>query len=83
MASTDKDLLGQIDEAIAEEHELRSRRSSVQGLTDAESARITHLEEHLDQLWDLLRQRRAKREAGADPGEASERSADVVEHYRN
>jgi hypothetical protein len=35
----------------------------------------------LDRLWDLLRQRRALRSAGADPDEASERDADTVEGY--
>ncbi|HEV7209458.1 MAG TPA: DUF2630 family protein [Mycobacteriales bacterium] len=83
MASPDQDLLSQIDAAIAEEHDLRARHRSVQGLTEDESTRMTHLEQHLDQLWDLLRQRRAKRDVGADPGEASERPADVVEQYRS
>ena len=35
----------------------------------------------LDQLWDTLRQRRAKRNAGQDPDAASERPASTVEGY--
>jgi hypothetical protein len=35
----------------------------------------------LDQCWDLLRQRRALREAGLDPDAAAARPIDVVEHY--
>jgi hypothetical protein len=48
----------------------------------AERARLKTLEEHLDQLWDLLRQRRARRDAGLDPDDATERDASVVEGYR-
>jgi hypothetical protein len=36
----------------------------------------------LDQCWDLLRQRRARRAAGQDPDAAAVRPADVVEHYQ-
>ena len=36
----------------------------------------------LDRYWDLLRQRDARRRAGLDPDGAQERSADVVEGYR-
>jgi hypothetical protein len=36
----------------------------------------------LDRYWDLLRQRRARRDAGQDPAAAQIRSADTVEHYR-
>jgi hypothetical protein len=36
----------------------------------------------LDQCWDLLRQRRALREAGRDPNSADERPANIVEGYQ-
>jgi hypothetical protein len=36
----------------------------------------------LDQCWDLLRQRRARREFGLDPDGASARAADTVENYK-
>ena len=48
-----------------------------------EKARLSKLEVELDQAWDLLRQRRAKREFGDDPESAQSRSGDVVEGYLN
>jgi hypothetical protein len=78
----DKEVLGHIDELVAEEHELRSRATKP-GLTEAERARLRDLEVQLDQYWDLLRQRRAKAEFGQDPNAARTRPADEVEHYRN
>ncbi|WP_147899698.1 DUF2630 family protein [Serinicoccus profundi] len=47
------------------------------------STSVAQVEGELDRLWDLLRQRAAKREFGEDPDDARERSADTVEHYRN
>ena len=70
----DNDILGRIQELVDEEHRLREE----QGDHD----RLGRLEEQLDQCWDLLRQRRAKRELGEDPDEASVRSTETVEHYR-
>jgi hypothetical protein len=52
-----------------------------EGLDPAELARKRELEVTLDQLWDVLRQRRAKRSAGQDPDAAHERPADTVEGY--
>ena len=43
--------------------------------------RLAHIEETLDQCWDLLRQRRALREFGRDPDDATVREVDVVEDY--
>ena len=43
--------------------------------------RLAQIEEELDQCWDLLRQRRAKREFGDDPEQAPPRDADTVEGY--
>jgi hypothetical protein len=39
------------------------------------------LEVLLDQCWDLLRQRRARREFGLDPDDAELRNASTVERY--
>ncbi len=50
--------------------------------TDDERQRLAAIEVELDQCWDLLRQRRARRHAGLDPDEAVVRDADVVEKYR-
>jgi hypothetical protein len=52
-----------------------------QGLSDEERARLRDIEITLDQLWDTLRQRRAKRHAGGSPDEAQTRSAGTVEGY--
>jgi hypothetical protein len=74
-------IIGRIDELIAEEHELRSRAVG-QGLGAEERDRLTELERRLDQCWDLLRQRRARAEFGADPDEAQPRPIGEVESYR-
>jgi vancomycin permeability regulator SanA len=79
----DKDILGNIDVFIAEEHELRAKAVGAPGLSEAEHARLRELEVRLDQCWDLLRQRRAKAEFGRDPNTAATRPADEVEHYRS
>jgi Protein of unknown function (DUF2630) len=69
-----------IDGLIARERELR-RHAEGRGLTGEEETELHHLEVRLDQLWDLLRRRRALRSAGQDPKDAQLRSEDVVEHY--
>ena len=48
---------------------------------DEEHARLRSVEVELDQCWDLLRQRRAKREFGQDPDDAEVRSERTVEGY--
>jgi hypothetical protein len=70
-----------IEQFVAEEHELWSR-SGPEGLSDEEHRRLDELTVSLDQCWDLLRQRRALREAGLDPGAASARDPNVVEGYQ-
>lgn len=75
MTAPDADVLAHISELVEEEHRLREG-----GTVDAD--RLRHLEEQLDQCWDLLRQRRAKREYGEDPAGSSERPASTVENYR-
>ena len=76
----DGEILGRIDELIAEEHELRSRSVGV-GLSGGDKDRLTAVEQQLDQCWDLLRQRRAKREFGQDPSSARVRDSGTVERY--
>jgi hypothetical protein len=71
----DDDLLLRISELVAEEHHLSSGGEGV-------AARRRELEEQLDQCWDLLRQRQAKREFGDDPNQAHARPVDEVEHYQ-
>jgi hypothetical protein len=77
----DEELVHRIDALMEEEHRLE-REHAGEGLDDHGRSRLSDLEVQLDQLWDLLRQRRARRRAGQDPDEAQARSADVVEHYQ-
>ena len=77
----DAEIVNRIDQLVAEEHHLE-REHSASGLSDGDRARLRDIEVQLDQCWDLLRQRRARRQAGQDPGSAEERSAEVVEHYQ-
>jgi hypothetical protein len=77
----DDELHRRIDELVAEEHRLE-RAHVGQALSEAEQQRLAELGVQLDRYWDLLRQREARRRAGLDPDGAHERSADVVEGYR-
>jgi uncharacterized protein DUF2630 len=74
---------GRIEELVAEEHELWHRESDGSA-SDVDRLRLQELRVSLDQCWDLLRQRRALREAGfdADPDATAPRSTDVVEGYQ-
>ncbi len=76
----DQDVREWIRELVHEEQELL-RQVAPGGADDANHERRLHLEEYLDQCWDLLRQRRAKRIAGLDPEAASVRDVEMVEHY--
>jgi hypothetical protein len=71
--TADEDLLGRIKALVEEEHELAGREDSV--------ARRREIEVQLDQCWDLLRQRRARREFGEDAGAAELRPSSEVESY--
>ena len=73
----DNAILDQIHQLVAEEKRLRHQG----GLTGADRTRLDALERQLDQAWDLLRQRRAREDAGEDPDVARERPADEVEGY--
>lgn len=77
----DNEIMQHIEKLVNEEHELR-KLSEEGGLDDEQQVRIQVLQVHLDQLWDLLRQRRAKREFGLNPDDAKERDASTVEHYQ-
>jgi hypothetical protein len=77
----DKEILGHIDGLIQTEHELRTRLAAGQLTSDEEQAALRSAEEALDQCWDLLRQRRALRNVGADPGLAEPRPVAEVEGY--
>jgi hypothetical protein len=81
MSDPDQKVEDRIETLIDREHELR-RHAEGRGLSDEEQQELQATEVRLDQLWDLLRQRRALRAAGGDPDGAQIRSEDVVEHYR-
>ncbi len=77
----DNAILHNITKLVDEEHELM--KQAEQGtLDEAKQARIHDLEIQLDQCWDLLRQRRARREFGLNPEEAKLRDPNIVEHYQ-
>jgi hypothetical protein len=77
----DPQLHGTIEQLVAEEHELWARESAGNA-SDADRQRLQQLEVSLDQCWDLLRQRRALRDAGRDPDAASLRPPEIVERYQ-
>jgi hypothetical protein len=69
-----------IEQLVAEEHELWERESA--GIAgESERRRLQDVQVSLDQCWDLLRQRRALRDAGRDPNLAEVRRPEVVERY--
>ncbi|HEY7198311.1 MAG TPA: DUF2630 family protein [Gaiellaceae bacterium] len=76
----DSQIHGTIEQLVAEEHELWQRESDGD-VSEADRARLRDLKVSLDQCWDLLRQRRALREAGQDPDAAGARRTEVVEGY--
>lgn len=77
----DNDTLARINELVEEEHTLRQRLQKHEITATEEHERLKTIEVALDQCWDLLRQRRALRETGADPSSASVRPGDQVEGY--
>lgn len=77
----DKEILGRIDELIQTEHELRTKLAQGELTSDEEHAALKSAEQALDQCWDLLRQRRARREFGEDVNEAAPRPTSEVEDY--
>jgi hypothetical protein len=77
----DKQILADIDELVNTEHDLRQKLAAGELSTDAEHEQLRATEEALDRCWDLLRQRRARREFGESPEGAAERPASEVEGY--
>jgi len=71
------DILSRIHALVDEEHKLRETNEH----TDEQRARVSRLEADLDQCWDLLRQRRAKRQYDENPDEAQVRPESTVEGY--
>lgn len=80
MTMDDPQIHGTIESLVAEEHELWEREAAGNA-TEDNRRRLEQLKVSLDQCWDLLRQRRALREAGRDPADAELRRPEVVERY--
>jgi hypothetical protein len=76
-STSDESVLKRIQGLVDEEHALYSAGS----LDDQAQVRLKRMQIELDQCWDLLRQRRALREFGDDPGKAKVRPASIVEKY--
>ena len=77
----DDAILDRVRHLVDEEHGLRARVQSGELSAGDEQTRLRALEEALDQCWDLLRHRRALREAGEDPNKAEARPLREVEGY--
>jgi uncharacterized glyoxalase superfamily metalloenzyme YdcJ len=77
----DKGVLDQIQRLVAEEHKLLEKGEDTD-LQEQDRGRLREIEISLDQCWDLLRQRRARREFGQDPDEAHVRDATTVERFQ-
>jgi Protein of unknown function (DUF2630) len=76
----DRQIHTEIEQLVAEEHELWERESAGTA-GESERQRLADVKVSLDQCWDLLRQRRALRDAGRDEGGAGVRGSEVVERY--
>ena len=74
-----QDILERIQSLVDEEHRPRDA-SEDDG--DDNRARLAQLEAQLDQCCVLLRQRRAKKDAGENPDDAEARPISEVEGYR-
>ncbi len=81
---SDESIATRIERLVAEEHELLGREESDRtdaGSLESDRERLEAVKVELDRCWDLLRQRRALRNAGADPNDAQARDAGTVERY--
>lgn len=81
MQDKDADIHTHIESLVAEEHRLLEHGDS-HHLTDDDRRRLGEIQVALDRYYDLLRQRRARRDAGQSEDEAHMRSANTVEHYQ-
>ena len=82
----DASIRNHIEALVAEEKSLHEREQAdaeqpAQEPLEADRERLAQISLELDQCWDLLRQRRARRDAGEDPDEARARDVNTVEKY--
>jgi Protein of unknown function (DUF2630) len=81
---SDESIAARIERLVAEEHELRNREQSDSAdpaQLNEDRGRLSAVQIELDRCWDLLRQRRALRDAGRNPDDAEARDPDTVERY--
>ena len=78
----ERQILEQVQALVDREHDLRQRVQGGELDPEEEQVQLRRVEEALDQCWDLLRQRRARRDAGQSPNEAVVRPVDDVERYQ-
>jgi hypothetical protein len=79
---TDESIAARIERLVGEEHALRDReQSDADDALETDADRLRAIEVELDVCWDLLRQRRALRNAGVNPDQAEARDPDTVERY--
>jgi hypothetical protein len=81
---SDESIRARIEQLVSEEHALTAAEQAdtkSDEALEADRERLNQVSTELDRCWDLLRQRRARREAGQDPDEAQARDADTVERY--
>lgn len=80
----DQSILSRIEALVSEEHALQGREEGDavnDEALDVDRRRLEDVSVELDRCWDLLRQRRALRDAGGDPDDAQARDPDTVEKY--
>jgi hypothetical protein len=77
----DTDILQHIERLVGEEDALYAHTADGHRMDGEQQRRLREVQVHLDQCWDLLRQRQARREFGEDPDEAALRSPGTVEGY--
>ncbi|MGW4379543.1 DUF2630 family protein [Kitasatospora sp. NPDC004531] len=80
---TDRRILERISDMVDAERKLRAALAEGRIDQSTEQRELKDLEEQLDQCWDLLRQRRARVDAGDDPNQAGVRSVEEVERYES
>jgi hypothetical protein len=78
---SDEQIQSVIDRLESEREEVRRREGASDPNLPQDRDRLEEIRLELDQLWDLLRQRQALRDAGEDPNKAHERSRGTVENY--
>ena len=78
----DQPIFDYVNRLSAEEEELWRRAGDGRGLDAADRRRLDEITVALDQCYDLLHQRQARRASGQDPSDAQVRPEDIVEHYQ-